>query len=96
MAALLAALVFGAALVVSALPRMVESSLDAAARSLIGAAPPGTASLTVQYTRGFDLRPMRTTADAARADTAWRALLPRRCGRSPIPTRSSSSPPRRC
>ncbi|MFG1863124.1 FtsX-like permease family protein [Microbispora bryophytorum] len=76
MAALLAALVFGAALVVSALPRMVESSLDAAARSLIGAAPPGTASLTVRHTRGFDLRPMRTTADAAGADTAWRALLP--------------------
>ncbi|MEU7938373.1 FtsX-like permease family protein [Microbispora bryophytorum] len=76
MAALLAALVFGAALVVSALPRMVESSLDAAARSLVGAAPPGTASLTVRHTRGFDLRPMRTTADAAGADTAWRALLP--------------------
>ncbi|MEV4300673.1 hypothetical protein [Microbispora rosea] len=75
-AALLATLVFGAALVVSALPRMVESSLDAAARSIIGAAPPGTASLTVQYSRGFDLRPMRTTADAAGADTAWRALLP--------------------
>ncbi|MFF4124586.1 FtsX-like permease family protein [Microbispora rosea] len=75
-AALLATLVFGAALVVSALPRMVESSLDAAARSIIGAAPPGTASLTVQYSRGFDLRPMRTTADVAGADTAWRALLP--------------------
>ncbi|MEV5741806.1 FtsX-like permease family protein [Microbispora rosea] len=75
-AALLATLVFGAALVVSALPRMVESSLDAAARSIIGTAPPATASLTVQYSRGFDLRPMRTTADAAGADTAWRALLP--------------------
>ncbi|MFI7030260.1 FtsX-like permease family protein [Microbispora rosea] len=75
-AALLATLVFGAALVVSALPRMVESSLDAAARSIIGAVPPGTAALTVQYSRGFDLRPMRTTADVAGADTAWRALLP--------------------
>ncbi|KAB8187846.1 FtsX-like permease family protein [Microbispora catharanthi] len=75
-AALLATLVFGAALVVSALPRMVESSLDAAARSVIGSAPPATASLAVQFTRRFDLTPMRTTAEAARADTAWRALLP--------------------
>ncbi|MEU6430775.1 FtsX-like permease family protein [Microbispora sp. NPDC046973] len=75
-AALLAALVFGAALVVSALPRMVESSLDAAARSVVGSAPPATASLAVQFTRSFDLTPMRTTAEAAGADTAWRALLP--------------------
>ncbi|MGI5157738.1 FtsX-like permease family protein [Microbispora sp. CA-102843] len=75
-AALLAALVFGAALVVSALPRMVESSLDAAARSVIGSAPPVTASLAVQFTRRFDLTPMRTTAEVAEADTAWRALLP--------------------
>ncbi|MGW5264800.1 FtsX-like permease family protein [Microbispora sp. NPDC004025] len=75
-AALLAALVFGAALVVSALPRMVESSLDAAASSAVGSAPPATASLAVQFTRRFDLTPMRTTAEAARADTAWRELLP--------------------
>ncbi|MEV4461384.1 hypothetical protein, partial [Microbispora sp. NPDC049633] len=75
-AALLAALVFGAALVVSALPRMVESSLDAAAQSAVGSAPPATASLAVQFTRRFDLTPMRTTAEVARADTAWRELLP--------------------
>ncbi|MBE3011642.1 hypothetical protein IL992_20910 [Microbispora sp. NEAU-D428] len=75
-AALLAALVFGAALVVSALPRMVESSLDAGARSVIGSAPPATASLGVQFTRRFDLTPMRTTAEVAQADTAWRALFP--------------------
>ncbi|WP_328710121.1 FtsX-like permease family protein [Microbispora hainanensis] len=76
-AALLAALVFGAALVVSALPRMVESSLDAAARSAVGSAPPGTTSLAVQFTRRpFDPRGMRTTKQVAKADTAWRALLP--------------------
>ncbi|GAB3136059.1 FtsX-like permease family protein [Microbispora hainanensis] len=76
-AALLAALVFGAALVVSALPRMVESSLDAAARSAVGAAPPGTTALAVQFTRQlFDPRAMRTTDQVAEADAAWRALLP--------------------
>lgn len=76
-AALLAALVFGAALVVSALPRMVESSLDAAARSVVAAAPPGTASLAVQFTRQlFDPRAMRTTDQVAEADATWRALLP--------------------
>ncbi|WP_169982566.1 FtsX-like permease family protein [Microbispora sp. H10836] len=94
-AALLAALVFGAALVVSALPRMVESSLDAAARSVIGSAPPATASLAVQFTRRFDLTPMRTTAEAARADAAWRELLPPalREVADPVPFFDFSAPP---
>ncbi|MBX6383822.1 MAG: hypothetical protein IRZ07_12740 [Microbispora sp.] len=75
-AALLAALVFGAALVVSALPRRVESSFDAAARAAVGSAPPGTAALAVRFVRRYDLTALPSTAEAARADGAWRALLP--------------------
>ncbi|MEV7803218.1 FtsX-like permease family protein [Microbispora sp. NPDC088329] len=75
-AALLAALVFGAALTVSALPRTVESSLDAAARAAVGSAPPVTATLAVRFDRRFDLTALGTTAEAARADGAWRGLLP--------------------
>ncbi|MEU6411657.1 FtsX-like permease family protein [Microbispora sp. NPDC046933] len=94
-AALLAALLFGAALVVSALPGRVESSLDEAARAAIGSTPPVTAALAVQFDRRFDLTSLRTTDEVARADTAWRALLPPALGEvvDPAPHFDVSAPP---
>ncbi|MEW9530536.1 hypothetical protein [Microbispora sp. NPDC049125] len=75
-AALLATLALGATLLVSGLPRMMESALDAGIRDAVDRSPAQTTALGIFATRRYDLTPLRTVDEVARRDAEWRALLP--------------------
>ncbi|MBP2706539.1 hypothetical protein JOL79_22270 [Microbispora sp. RL4-1S] len=76
-AALLAALMLGATLLVSGLPRMIESSLDAAAAETVRTAPPVATSMLLTYTSSpFDPLRAHGVSQAGARDAALRALVP--------------------
>jgi putative ABC transport system permease protein len=75
-AALLAALVLSVSLIVAGLPRMLEASLDQAARDMLADSPPQSTSITVVLTSSYWSEPLNNLADVVGSDARWRAQLP--------------------
>ncbi|MFI6389638.1 FtsX-like permease family protein [Nonomuraea sp. NPDC050540] len=74
--AVLAALVAAAALLVAALPKMMEAAYDRAFAHSVGSASADWTDLTVEYSTQDDPPEHRTAADFARRDERLREILP--------------------